>query len=318
VPFRLRILLSAVVALCIAIVLQPASSAAQVACTFTPSFETLRQQIPAIVGGCLENERVDPVSGAAQQRTGGGLLMRANGGAWVAFTNGLTTWLIGPSGVVSRPAGDHFEWEPVAAPPPVPDAQPTATVPDGSALNGGLPTPVPTDSPFVAVPLPTATATAAPDLAPELAAGYRLLGKVKHSIGDFQDAVETYGLTLKVGDLPKGMLGYFRPSDFLIVINSRVINDSDEATASVLAHEITHARQAKDRPGIYGKDECVRREVEAFTVELKVWDSFDHGTPRTDIQRNYAAMVTYFKQQGTAGLRRAVENSDAYQNECDL
>jgi hypothetical protein len=312
--------LSALAALLVTAALQPASAQAQAACAFTPSFEALRQQIPAIVGGCLENERVDPASGDAQQRTGGGLLMRANGGTWVAFTNGLTTWLIGPSGLVSRAAGDRFDWEPIAAPPPVPDSAPTVTVPGGATLSGVLPTPVPTDSPLVALPLAAASATptAAPELAPELQDGYRLLGKVKRSIGDFQNAVETYGLTLRIGDLPKGMLGFFRPSDFLIVISSRVIRDSDEATAAVLAHEITHARQAKDRPGIFGKDECVRREVEAFTVELKVWDSFDFKNPRTDIQRNYFAMLTFYKQQGATGLRRSIENSDAYQAECDL
>ena len=89
-------------AILIASAIQSPSADAQVICVFTPPFEALRQQIPAIVGGCLENERVDLTTGDAQQRTGGGLLMRRGAVNWVAFTNGLTTWLISPDGLASR------------------------------------------------------------------------------------------------------------------------------------------------------------------------------------------------------------------------
>jgi hypothetical protein len=87
-------------------------AAAQAGCTFALGFEALREQIPDVVGGCLDDERFDPESGNAEQRTTGGLLVWRKADNWTAFTDGATTWINGPNGLASRPnAGPLFPWE---------------------------------------------------------------------------------------------------------------------------------------------------------------------------------------------------------------
>jgi hypothetical protein len=95
---------------------------AQPACSIGLRFQPLREAIPELVGNCLEAERVDAVNGDVQQRTTGGLLLWSRASGLAAFTNGATTWLLGPDGLVSRPNdAPPFPFETVAtvAPPPI-------------------------------------------------------------------------------------------------------------------------------------------------------------------------------------------------------
>ena len=319
---RARVFLAAATALLIIITsaIQLPSAEAQVACGFTPLFETLRQQIPAVVGGCLENERVDPATGDAQQRTGGGILMRRGAVTWVAFTNGVTTWLSSPAGLVSRPAGERFDWEPLSAPPTVPDA-PAVPAGDPTALVTGVPPTAAPADPLVALPGPaSATSPSAPrfEIAAALRTGYDLLTQVNRLGAEYRAAAERIGVKAQVGELPRNVLGSFRPHDYLITISPRVEREGDRVVATVLAHEITHARQAHDRPGVFSQDECVRREVEAFTAQVKLWDTFDRGAGRTDLERYFSQLLTFYNREGSSGLRRLVEQSDGYQQECQL
>ena len=130
-------------------------------CTFTLGFATLRGMIIAqfgdIVGPCLENEWHNAFNGDGLQQTTGGLMVWRKCDNWTAFTNGSTTWLNGPTGLVTRPnAGPLFPFEasncpagpagpppgPSAPPPPAP-AQPPA--PTATAIPGN-PKPVVTIS----------------------------------------------------------------------------------------------------------------------------------------------------------------------------
>ena len=136
--------------------------AAEPACTFKLGFQLLRDQIPAAVGDCIENEhgniRVDGslVNLDTLQRTTGGLLVWRQADNWTAFTDGATTWINGPTGLASRPnAGPLFSWEastPASAPalgpttplPPVPS--PTPLLPPAPAGRGTVPARGPGDA----------------------------------------------------------------------------------------------------------------------------------------------------------------------------
>jgi hypothetical protein len=138
------LVLSLVAAIAVLIAVLPAMAPAahaagpaeQAGCVFTLGFKALRDQIPQVVGQCLENERVNPANGNTEQRTTGGLLVWRAADNWTAFTNGATTWLNGPFGLQSRAnAGPLFPWEtgavagggsPAAAPPSA--AAPMATI----------------------------------------------------------------------------------------------------------------------------------------------------------------------------------------------
>ncbi|MCC7106006.1 MAG: hypothetical protein IT307_12760 [Chloroflexi bacterium] len=129
---RRRIALTALAAALTLGSLPATPASAQVSCTFTLGFKALHDQMPDVVGDCLENERFNPRNGNAEQRTKGGLLVWRKADNWTAFTNGATTWINGPEGLVSRPnAGPLFPWE-TPAPSPPPAAQPGAEPPASS------------------------------------------------------------------------------------------------------------------------------------------------------------------------------------------
>src|SRR5215213_8608866 len=100
------------------------------ACEFKLGFKALRDQIPVVVGACLENERFNADNGNVEQRTSGGLLVWRKADNWTAFTDGSTTWLSGPLGLQSRPNGERFAWEASAGPGPTPATG--AAIPPGA------------------------------------------------------------------------------------------------------------------------------------------------------------------------------------------
>jgi hypothetical protein len=101
----------------------------------------LKEHIPYIVGDCIENEWHNAENGDGLQRTTGGLLVWRKADNWTAFTDGATTWINGPYGLVSRRNHERFEWEgelsvPVP-PPPAASAPPPARSDSGLVRGGG-------------------------------------------------------------------------------------------------------------------------------------------------------------------------------------
>jgi hypothetical protein len=81
-------------------------------CWFVFGFKTLHDLIPAIMGDCKEIEHFELSTGNSLQATVGGLAVWRKEDNWTAFTNGTTTWLLGPCGLQTRPnAGPFFSWE---------------------------------------------------------------------------------------------------------------------------------------------------------------------------------------------------------------
>jgi hypothetical protein len=94
-------------------ILPPAVLAnAQAGCSFKLGFKTLHDQISEVVGNCKEDEHFETSTGNSLQATTGGLMVWRKADNWTVFTDGSTTWLNGPAGIVSRPnAGPMFDWE---------------------------------------------------------------------------------------------------------------------------------------------------------------------------------------------------------------
>jgi hypothetical protein len=90
----------------------------QGACSFVAGFQLLHDLIPNVVGACIEDEHFNVENGNAEQHTTGGLLVWRQQDNWTAFTDGTTTWINGPAGVVSRANGDRFPWELASEEPP--------------------------------------------------------------------------------------------------------------------------------------------------------------------------------------------------------
>ena len=105
-------------------------------CALLPEFVALQAEIGAqLVGVCVEGSSTRDNGNVRQRTTGGEFVSRTSDGR-AAFTDGNGTWLVGPSGLVYRPNGERFFWEPteesLVATPSSP-AAPTTPLP-GSIL----------------------------------------------------------------------------------------------------------------------------------------------------------------------------------------
>src|ERR671933_637688 len=81
-------------------------------CQFQLGFKALHDRIPNVVGDCVSEEHHNPDNGDGLQQTTNGLLVWRKADNWTAFTDGSTTWINGPTGLVSRPnTGPQFPWE---------------------------------------------------------------------------------------------------------------------------------------------------------------------------------------------------------------
>lgn len=118
-----------------------AALAHQAECSFKLGFKALHDLIPDVVGDCIGDEYWNDV-GDSNQFTARGLLAWRKADNRMAFTNGTTTWINGPYGVVSRPnGGPLFPWEsrspttpPAAQPAPQPSPAPAPAAPPAPTL----------------------------------------------------------------------------------------------------------------------------------------------------------------------------------------
>ena len=80
-------------------------------CVFQLGFRALHDQIPDIVGDCLENEQHNPATGITQQATTNGHLTWRKADNWTGFTDGQHTWINGPQGLRQRRNTERLPWE---------------------------------------------------------------------------------------------------------------------------------------------------------------------------------------------------------------
>ena len=90
--------------------------AQQPSCTYQLGFKLIADQIPNVVGRCLEDEHFNVANGNAEQRTSahhgqGGLLVWRKSDNWTAFTDGHWTWVNGPNGLQRRLNAERFPFE---------------------------------------------------------------------------------------------------------------------------------------------------------------------------------------------------------------
>jgi hypothetical protein len=128
------------------------TASAQV-CSFNLGFKLIADQIPVVLGGCLEDEHHNAFNGDSLQQTSNGLLVWRKLDNFTAFTDGYRTWVNGPFGIQRRLNTERYEWE--AAPPAI--AEPIAT-PVPLPITMPVPTQLPT--PIVSFTVDSATIAA--------------------------------------------------------------------------------------------------------------------------------------------------------------
>lgn len=124
-----------IIALLLAVVVfgSPTALAAP-ACTFTLGFKALHDAIPDVVGDCEPETETTPAGDVVQAATHGYLIWhRAYNRNTFEPVNGPDRYSDGPDGVIKRPVGYRFGWEPAPAPAPeyasLRDLSPHALVP---------------------------------------------------------------------------------------------------------------------------------------------------------------------------------------------
>src|SRR5439155_17683611 len=83
----------------------PAATVGAASCALGTQFAPLVSALAVQVGTCLEPPRLDPSSGDLVQPTTRGLLVQRANDHVPVFTDGTTSWLVGPCGLQQRPNG---------------------------------------------------------------------------------------------------------------------------------------------------------------------------------------------------------------------
>lgn len=214
------------------------SALAQPAPQFTMGFADLASLIPDVVGQPIANEQFNPQTGQSIQPTTTGLMVWRKADNATAFTDGSTTWILGPDGLQHRPNDTIFAWErPVAAEvAPVGDPSPPVSV--NSALQQ-----------LASVP-----------------AG-----------ADLVNAATQNGVLIEMGRLPRTALGAFIPEENLVIISSQLVSAPSKASADVLAHELQHAEDLATLGEPQTPAQCFNFEQRAFFKQAQVWDQLWGG-----------------------------------------
>ena len=232
-----RSALGLMLALCI-LISTWGSVSAQAAPQFQMGFAALAGLIPQVVGQPLSNEQFNPQTGQSLQPTSRGLMVWRKADNATAFTDGSTTWILGPLGLQQRPNTVLFAWERplVANLPPAGDPSPN------SALSGAM------------QQLDTVPAGA-----------------------DLVQAAVANDVGLETGPLPRNVLGAYIPDENLVILSSQLTSAPTKVQADVLAHELQHASDAATIGLPQTPTQCYNFEQRAFSRQAQVWEQLWGG-----------------------------------------
>ena len=107
----------------------------------------------------------------------------------------------------------------------------------------------------------------------------------------------------------------FSPTRNLVTLDETLGREDPRATATVLAHELSHVQQAH-RPS----QDCIQDEVEAFANQSAVWAELTGPDPptRTRLEQQLTLVRQISEQLGRPGLTLLVIGQPGYQEQCRL
>jgi hypothetical protein len=271
---------------------QAPGAAAQAGCSFKLGFKALRDQIPEVVGDCLEDEHLDPLSGNVEQRTTKGVLVWRKADNWTAFTDAQTTWISGPEGLQSRSNGESFIWEKAPGPG-------TARTESGREIPNRYIHRVveaPREDSKLACLAENPSCSRDDwwvewnELQSDDAVQYRFVGPGLVTEARFVEAIwliwkwpegqellrsaADHGVMILSHPSASEAIAYYTHAVRAIVLNPRFEEASTWMVADVLAHELRHAadhRSGQRAVGTY--DNCIAAEQAAYQTERRflVW-----------------------------------------------
>ncbi len=253
------------------------SALAQPAPQFQMGFATLASLIPDIVGQPIAHEQFDSQSGQSVQPTTRGLMVWRKVDNATAFTNGSTTWILGPGGLQQRPNDTIFAWERpmVVEVAPVGDPSPEVTV--DTAIQQ-----------LAAVP-----------------AG-----------ADLVNAATQNGVLIEMGRLPRTALGAFIPEENLVIVSSQLASAPSKAPANVLAHELQHAEDVATMGEPQTPAQCFNFEERAFFKQATVWEQLWGGNLPPNSNPFYAEFNDIAVTVATNPNAFVAQLVQRYQSEC--
>jgi len=162
-------------------------------------------------------------------------------------------------------------------------------------------------------------ASASPTASSPLGDALDLLEGVQDADGTpFSAVVHSLGLTFDFVPLPTIFYGAYQRRAKRVLLNSRLLDEDATVLASVIAHELQHARDYEQiRLGALSPD-CTELEVRAFEAQSRTWRTlWPAELPTTTrVEQDLTRVSVTYEANGVEGLRRMVVGAAFYQREC--
>src|SRR5581483_3613769 len=120
---------------------------------------------------------------------------------------------------------------------------------------------------------PAAAGTAAARVEPDLRAPLELLAGLPAARALY-DVAQNRPLAVVWAPMPGDVSGLYSARRRWIAINVRWKDADPKAIATLLSHELSHARDFFGDKAIWTSDGCFQTEQDAFRTQAQVWEAF--------------------------------------------
>ena len=248
-------------------------------CQFRGDFAALRDLIGHdIVGECGEEEHYNATGDRVQKTQHGsgsvlgfGLFVWRRADGRTMWTDGGSTWILGPDGLQKRSNQQRFSWEPDYTPDIAATPLPVVIRPTSA------PSPIPWPTP---TPKPTPRPTSRPTPAPIEARLQDALDLIATTNAGRDAILPRFGtVDIVFGDLPDDRLAHYDPNTRQVVFAESMRHAPLEIIAWILVHESMHVV----RPWTERGEECYDSERAAeFSAALWWREKYgEAGHPNT-------------------------------------
>jgi hypothetical protein len=172
---------------------------------------------------------------------------------------------------------------------------------------------------LVAVLLAPAPVHAAADGDALLSHALAMLGQLTDQFGNsYVTVIKANGVTFEIAPLPPDIYGRYARQPRRALLSTRRLDEDATVLASIIAHELRHARDGDLLAFGLIPDDCVEREAGAFEAQARVWRALWTGdlSTGTTIETGITRMTQRYEAEGLDGLRAMVRGMPLYQREC--
>jgi hypothetical protein len=134
----------------------------------------------------------------------------------------------------------------------------------------------------------------------------------------YPSVVSSLGISFDFVPLPTILYGGYQQHARRVLLNGRLLSEEAPVLASVIAHELQHARDFDLIANGLLTTDCADLEVRAFEAQSRVWRELSPGDlpTRTVVEQNLTNVARRYETEGVEGLRVMVDGTSLYQRTC--